>query len=167
MNPDIGVVEPQKVAGKYLCCKSESDAEAKPIDRIGQDAHADVRDDEDDQQTTEKKKFEGRESKAKCVIGQNKENTCKRFDSRIHGRDSQVAIAAFAPQQQPTQDGDVVVGPDGHPATRAMRGGGNDRNSFRNARDADIQEAADDQAKKEKEERNHRIDCATGREVAQ
>lgn len=39
--------------------------------------------------------------------------------------------------------------------------GKNNGHSFRNARDADIQKAADNGAEEEKEERNHTIDCAT------
>ena len=78
-----------------------------------------------------------------------------------------MAIAAFAAEKDPTEDGDVVVRLDGCLTARAVGRWGNNGFAFRNAGDANIQEAADDDAEKEKEERNHRIDCATGAGRAQ
>jgi hypothetical protein len=43
-----------------------------------------------------------------------------------------------------------------------MGSGGNDREAFWNARNTNIQETADHDAKEKKEERNHSFDCATG-----
>jgi hypothetical protein len=43
-----------------------------------------------------------------------------------------------------------------------MGSGSNDGETLRNARNTNIQETANDHAKKEKEERNHNFDCATG-----
>lgn len=78
-----------------------------------------------------------------------------------------MAISAFPAQQQPAEDRDVVVSPDGVLAPWAVRPWRNNRNPFRNAGDTNIQEAANDDAKKEEEERDHRIDCDTGAQRAQ
>ena len=78
-----------------------------------------------------------------------------------------MAIAAFPTEENPSENRDVVVRLDGRLAARAMRSRRNDGDAFRNAGDANIQEAADDNAEEEKEERDHTIDCATGIEMAQ
>src|ERR1700739_891797 len=72
-----------------------------------------------------------------------------------------MAISAFAAQQQPAKNRDVVVGLDGAFAARTVGCRRNDGNAFRNARDANIQEAAKNNAEKEKEERDHTVACAT------
>jgi ribosomal protein L12E/L44/L45/RPP1/RPP2 len=65
-------------------------------------------------------------------------------------------VAAFAAEEKPTEDGDVVVGLDGALAARAAGGGADDGEAFGNAGDANVKEAANDDAEEEKEERNHR-----------
>lgn len=66
-------------------------------------------------------------------------------------------MAAFAAQEKPTEDRDVVVGLDRCFTTRAAGGGADDGESFRDARDANVQEAADDDAEEEEEEGDHSI----------
>ena len=73
-----------------------------------------------------------------------------------------MAVPAFALQEEPAQNRNVVVGSNRRLAAGAVRSGANDGLAFRNARYADIQETADDHAKKEKEERDHSFDCAIG-----
>jgi len=75
-----------------------------------------------------------------------------------------MAVAAFAAEDEPAEDGDVVVGLDGRLATRAAGGGANDGESFRDAGDANVEEAADDDAEEEEEEGNHWNDFAIGGE---
>ena len=78
-----------------------------------------------------------------------------------------MAATAFAVEEQPAEHGDVVVRLDWRFASRTFRTRRDDGNSFRNARDANIQKAADTDAEEEKEKRDHSFDCATGGEVAQ
>jgi len=78
-----------------------------------------------------------------------------------------MAIAALAAEKKPPEDRNIVIRFDGVAAARAAGSRRNDGNPFRNARDTNIQEAADHNAKEKKEERDHSIDCATGQESAQ
>src|ERR1700757_2281322 len=78
-----------------------------------------------------------------------------------------MAIAASASEKNPAEHGNIVIGLDGPFAARTPGRRRNDRNVFRNAGNANIQEAADNDAKKEKEEWDHRLDCATGGEAPQ
>ena len=64
-------------------------------------------------------------------------------------------MAACAAEEEPTEDGDVVVGLDGCFAARAAGGGADDGESFGDARDANVEEAADDDAEEEEEEGDH------------
>ena len=61
-----------------------------------------------------------------------------------------MAIAAFAAQDQPAYDGNIIVGLDRAAATRATRTRRNDRLTRRDARDADVQKAADDESEEQK-----------------
>lgn len=72
-----------------------------------------------------------------------------------------MAVATFSAQQKPAQNRNVVVGLYRLLATRAVRSGGDDGKALGNARYTNIQKTADNNAKKEKEERNHSLDCAT------
>ena len=83
------------------------------------------------------------------------------------GEMGRAQLRHLAAKEQPAEDGDVVVGLDRLEAARAARAWGNNGDTFRNAMDTDIQEAADDDAEQKKEEGNHSFDCATGEETAQ
>ena len=64
-------------------------------------------------------------------------------------------MTTIAAEEEPTEDGDIVVGLDGGFAARAAGGGADDGESFGDARDANIQEAANDNAEEEEEEGDH------------
>jgi len=64
-------------------------------------------------------------------------------------------VAAFAAEEEPTEDGDVVVRLDGGLAARAARGRVDDGEALGNAGDANVEEAANDDAEEEKEEGDH------------
>ena len=69
-------------------------------------------------------------------------------------------VAAAASKDEPAQNGDVVVPADGRPALWAARAWMDDRLTLGQARDADVQEAAEDQAEDEadnyvQDERDH------------
>ena len=89
----------------------------------------------------------------KAVVGENKESAGKEFDDGVHRRDGEGAGAAFAAEKQPAEDRHVVVGLDGVWQRGQREAGGTMEIAFRNARDANVQEAADDDAEEEKEER--------------
>ena len=79
-------------------------------------------------------------------------------------------MAAAAPQQQVTQERDVVIGGDGLVAVRATGARRDDRLVARKAMNADVQEAADDEAIQEYERFDHslgyRLPCKTDRSLA-
>lgn len=145
----------------------ESQTEAKPVDRVGKQAHAKIGDDQNQKQAGEREPLEGFDRYAEFVIGENKNAAGKKFDDRIHWGNRERAIAAFTAKQEPAQDWDVVVRLDGIEATRATRGRRDDGNIVGDASDANIQKAADDDAEKKKEDWDHKIDCAIDGEEAQ
>ena len=147
--------------------KRERETKAKPVHGIRKKTHADVGDDQNDQQALEEEELEGRKSDSERVTGEDKEHPGEEFNDRVHRRDGKMAGTAFAVKQEPAEHRDVVVRFDGCFAPWTTRSGRNNRNSFRNAGDADIQEAADDDAKEEEKEGDHRIECAIGEETAQ
>ena len=66
-----------------------------------------------------------------------------------------MAIPAFAAKQEPADDRNVVVGFDSAGALRTAGAGRHDRRAFRNPRDADVQEAADDESEEKKGSNGH------------
>ena len=78
-----------------------------------------------------------------------------------------MTISAFAAQQQPAKYRNVVIGFERRFTAGAFRAWRDDGNSFWNARDANIQEAADYDAKEKKEDRYHRFECAIAVKGAQ
>ena len=73
----------------------------------------------------------------------------RQLHSRIAPRDAGFAIAAARAQQKPAQQRDVVIPADGVGAMRAPRAGMNDRLVRGEARDADVEEAAEEETDKE------------------
>ena len=64
------------------------------------------------------------------------------LDQRIAEGDRLAAVAATAPQPEPGQHGDIVIGADGMLAARAVRAGPGDVHARRQAIDDDVQETA-------------------------
>jgi len=142
-------------------------AEAGPGDGVGKQTVEDVGDDKDQHETREKQPFERGDGQAKFVVGQQEEQAGSKLDYRVHRRYRETTVAAFATKENPAQDRDVVVRLDGDQAARAAGAWRNYGQAFRNACDANIQKAADDQAEKEKEEGNHRVEFDTDLLAAQ
>jgi len=133
VQPDV-----RETAWRDSCGKSQRDAESEPVHCIGQQAHPKIGDDKDDDETTEEKKLERGQSNAKRVVGKNKQHAGEKFDDRVHRRNRQMAMAAFATKQEPPKNRDIVVRFDGRFATRATRARRNNGNSLGNARDANV-----------------------------
>lgn len=148
-------------------CQNQANAKARPNDGIGEDADAKIGEDQDDDKAAEDEPLEGGESDIEGVVGQEKECAGQELDDGVHGRDRKGAIATFAAKPEPAEDGHVVVGLDGGFAAWAAGAWGNYGFAFGNAGDTNIQEAADDDAKEEKEEGDHWIDFDTVTAVAQ
>jgi len=77
---------------------------------------------------------------------------------RITPRNGLFAVAAVAPEEEPAQEGDVVVPADRRSALWAAGTRVDDRLTIRYARDADVQEAAEDETYKEAEELDHNLE---------
>jgi hypothetical protein len=160
-------IDAQKRTGKDAGGKGQAEAEAEEGDGVGEEADAEVGGHENDEEATEEEPFEGGDGDGETVEGEDKECAGEEFDDGVERRDGEMAVAAFAAEDKPTEDGDVVVRLDGRLATRAAGGGADDGESFRNAGDANVEEAADDDAEEEEEEGNHWNDFAIGGEEAQ
>ncbi len=143
--------------------EGEGNAESEPVDGVGENAGDDVGDDQNDEQAREDEEFERGQSDAEVVVREDKEHPSKEFHRWVHWGDGQVAGAAFAAEEKPAQDRDVVIRSNGSLTTRAAGGGGNNRKALRNAGDADIQERADDDAEKKEEERDHCLNVPQAR----
>jgi hypothetical protein len=165
----VTFVEPhiRETAGRDASGEGQSHAKAGPVDGVGKHTDPKIRDDEDHQHAVENQELERDQRDAEREICKDEEKPGEEFDDGIHRRNRQAATAAFAAQQEPAEDRNVVVGLDGLKAARATRAGRNDGQSLWNTRDADIEEAAYGYAEKKEEERNHSFDCAIGAEEAQ
>ncbi len=139
--------EEQRHAGgivrRYACCKGQADAEAGPVDGVGQNAYAQVGDDQNDQKATEDQELEGGKGQAEIVVGEDEECARQKLDDGIHRRNRQAAITAFAAQPDPAKNRNIVVGLNRIQAAGTTRTGRNNGKALRNAGDTDIQEAAD------------------------
>jgi len=156
----VGQGEPQakdaqEGAGEDAGGEGQAEAQAEEGDGVGEEANPQVGDDENDQQTAEEKPFEGGQGDAEGVVGEDEEGSREELNDGVKGRDGQSARAAFAAQEEPTEDGDVVVGFDGGFTTRAAGSRADDGEGVRDAHDANIQEAANDDAEEEEEEGDH------------
>src|SRR5262249_31675970 len=91
-----------------------------------------------------------------------KQRTGRQFDNRITARDAGPARPASSPKQSPTENWHVLVPAQGAVARRAMRSGPRDRFLARKPVDADVEEAADDEAEAEQQCRdgNHQRGCS-------
>src|SRR5258708_1728438 len=147
--------------------KHQAHRQAREIDEVGKEPYAKIGDHENDNQAGKNQPFKGKKADVVFVISEDEDQPCGEFDERVHRRDGQAAVTAFAAQNQPAEDGNVVVRLDRIEAAWAPGAWRNDGDAFRNARDANIQEAADDDAEEKKEERDHSFDFATDREEAQ
>src|SRR5208283_2621209 len=150
------------IVRRYACCKGQADAEAGPVDDVGQNAYAQVGDDQNDQKATEDQELKGGKGQAEIVVGEDKERARQKLDDGIHRRNRQAAITAFAAKPEPAKNRNIVVGLNRIRAAGATRTGRNNGKALRNAGDTDIQEAADRNAEQEEEKGNHSIECATG-----
>ena len=150
----VGQAEPeaidtQKGTGKDAGSEGQADPQAEEGDGVGEEADAQVGDDKNDEQTAEEEPLEGGQGNAEGVVGEDEVGAGEKLDDGVHGRDGLATVAAFSAQEEPTEDGDVVVGLDGGFTTRAAGSRADDGETFRDARDANIQEAANDDAEEE------------------
>ncbi len=151
----------QEGAGEDAGGEGQAEAQAKEGDSVGEEADTQVGDDENDQQTAEEEPLEGGQGDAEGVVGEDEEGSREELNDGVEGRDGKSARAAFAAQEKPTEDGDVVVGLDGVLTTRAAGSGADDGEAVRDAQDANIQEAANDDAEEKEEEGDHGIEFDT------
>ena len=73
-----------------------------------------------------------------------------------------MALAAFAPQQDPAQNGHVVERLDERAAFRTAGARPDNRHTLRNPRNADVEKAADGQSKQEKHGNGHTFTLTQG-----
>ncbi len=156
----VGQAKPQAIdaqerAGEDAGGEGQAEAQAEEGDGVREEANPQVGGDENDQQAAEEKPLEGGQGDAEGVVGEDEEGSREEFNDGVKGRDGKSARAAFAAQKAPTEDGDVVVGLDGGFTTRAAGSGADDGEGVRDAHDAKIQEAANDDAEEEEEEGDH------------
>lgn len=128
--------------------KGDAEAEAEPVHGVGKNADANVGDREHDNETYKEKPLNRFGREAKREVAGDEKQAGKKFDGRIYYGDWRIASAAFSAQDEPGNERDIVVGLDGRGAIGATRAGRYDGHAVWNPRDADVQKAADDQAKK-------------------
>src|ERR1700758_4655216 len=143
------------VGWRHANRKHDTEAGAKPVNKIGQDALAIIGDDEHEQDATEKKPLKGDNGQTKTPVAGYKKHPGNEFDGRIHGGNRCVAIAAFAAQQDPTEHRNIVVCLDCGTALWTTRSGQHNRDTCRNPRDADVQKAANQESEQEKRGNDH------------
>ena len=156
----VGQAEPQAInaqerTGENTRGEGQAEAEAEEVDGVREETNEEVSDDENDQEAAEEEPLEGGKRDTKGAVGKDEVGAGEELDDGVHRRDGEVALATFTAQEEPTEDGNVVVGLDGSFAARAAGGGADDGESFGDARDANVEEAADDDAEEEKEEGDH------------
>ena len=156
----VGQAEPEAIdaqerTGENARGKGQAEAQAEEVDGVREETDEEVGDNKNDEEAAEEEPFEGGQGDAEGVVGEDEVGAGEELDDGVHGRDGEAAVAAFAAEEEPTEDGDVVVGLDGCLAARAAGGGANDGESFGDARDANVEEAADDDAEEEEEKGNH------------
>jgi hypothetical protein len=137
--------------------EDQAGQEPGEIDGVGQNADAQVGNGENDDQADKEQPLEGCGSDVESQVAAHEEQPSGQLNERIHWGDGQLAGAAFATQPEPAKDRHIIVRLDGRFATWAAGARRNDRQPLRNARNAHIQEAANHNAKKEKEEKHHRM----------
>ncbi len=147
--------ETQGGTGKDAGGEGQAETQAEEGDSVGEEADTQIGDDEYDQQTAEEEPLEGGQGDAEGVVSEDEEGSREELNDGVEGRDGKSARAAFAAQEEPTEDGDVVVGLDGVLTTRAAGSGADDGEAVRDAHDANIQEAANDDAEEKEEEGDH------------
>ncbi len=86
---------------------------------------------------------------ARCAGDEGEPGGGGEFDQGILRRDGLGAVAATAAEQQPAEQRDVVVPADEAAALRAARTRSDDAFAVRKTRDADVEEAAEEQAEQE------------------
>src|SRR5713101_5935852 len=130
--------------------KCDTQANAEPIDEVGQDTFAIVSDDQNHQDTTETKPLKCRDGEAKAQVAGDKKQGGHELDGWIHRGNRSVAIAAFAAQQDPAEYRNIIVCLDCSAALRATRPRRHDGDTCWNPRDADVQKAANQESHEEK-----------------
>ena len=148
-------IDTQERTGENARGEGQAEAQAEEGHSVGEETDEEVGDDENDQQAAEEEPLEGGQGDAEGVVSEDEVGAGEEFDDGIHGGNGQAAMAAFATQEEPTEDGNVVVGLDGDSAARAAGSGADNGEFFRDARDADVEEAADDDAEEKEEEGDH------------
>lgn len=86
------------------------------------------------------------DGEAEAKIAEQEERRGSQFDRGIAPGDGLAAAAAAATEKNPAEDGDVVAGADHRAATGAVRTRVDDGLVARQARDADVEEAAEGEA---------------------
>lgn len=127
--------------------EEEPEHEARPVDEIGQETHSKIGDREHNDQASEDEPFQGGDGESILEIADDEKASRGELDQRIHRRNRKSAGAALAAQPEPAEDGNVVVGLNRLLAAGAARTRGYDRQTLWNPRDADVQKAAENDAK--------------------
>jgi hypothetical protein len=118
---------------------------------VGQDARFQVRERQPHQQCAQEAELQGRERRSQPPDEDEEQHAGQQFDYRIPHGDGRLAMPAAAAQQRVAQQRDVVVPGDRMAAGRAVRAGPHHRKILRQAVDADVEEAADQQAEQQRQ----------------
>src|SRR5262249_30986629 len=129
--------------------KNHPESKSGPGDDIGEEAHADVSDSEDDDEARKRNPLAGFRSESEAKKTTDEEKSGEQLNEGIHRGNRELAGAAFPAEPKPAEDWDVVVGLYGREAARAARDRRHDGNALGNARDAHIQEASHEDAEQE------------------
>lgn len=119
-----------------------------------------VHEDQAQDQKAEYTELEGKPSGAEICITGAEQKTQEELGSRVTNGDGLPAIAATAAQEQPADYGNVVKPADARATSRTVGRRPGDGLLTRNAADADVQEAPEHQAHKEKRAFEEKIQAA-------
>jgi len=138
------------MAAEALCRaeRSVEDPERDPRQRecVGQAHGFRVHDGEAKEQEAEDGHPEAGDGEAELQEAKQEQRGGGEFDGGVAPCDGLMAMAAAGAQENPAQEGKVVEGADGRAATRAAGARADDRLVARQARDADVEEAAEGEA---------------------
>ena len=143
------------VCRRHADGKGYAQADTEPVDGIGKNSFAVIRDDQDYEDAAEKQPLNSGNRETEAQITTDKKKGCYEFDGGIHRRNWGAAIAALAAKDDPAQHRKVVVRLDGRAALGATGAGRDDRHTRGNPRDADVQKAADSQSDEKKHGNDH------------
>jgi hypothetical protein len=110
----------------------------EPVHDVRENSFAEIGYDKNDQDAGKEGPLQSGKRQTETQVARDEKKRGEEFDSRVHGRNRGLAIAAFAAQHKPADDGDVVIRLDAAGTVGAAGTRGHNRRAFGNPRDADV-----------------------------